>query len=145
MRIFGILPASLVNGDGVRYVIFCQGCFHYCKGCQNPESWSPYGGGELSVEELAKDILAHKHIDGITLSGGDPFFQENACLKLLDILPKDMNIWLYTGFEYKQIKDRELAKRSDVIVDGRYDETKKVEGMMYGSSNQNIIRKGKEL
>lgn len=70
MRIAGTLSCSLVNGYGVRYVIFCQGCAHHCIGCQNPETWDFNGGKEITLEELAEDIKKHKHIDGITLSGG---------------------------------------------------------------------------
>lgn len=139
MRIAGTLPFSLVNGDGVRYVIFCQGCAHRCKGCHNPETWDFGGGEEISVEELARRIKAKKHIDGITLSGGDPFYQQSECVKLLKLLP-GVNVWAYTGFCYDDIKDTELAKMCDVIVDGEYIEELKCTGQMYGSSNQRIVR-----
>ena len=138
MRIAGTLPFSLVNGDGVRYVIFCQGCAHRCKGCHNPETWDFGGGEEISVEELARQIKAKKHIDGITLSGGDPFYQQAECVRLLKLLP-GVNVWAYTGFRYEEIKDTELAKMCNVIVDGEYIEELRCEGQMYGCSNQNII------
>ena len=80
MRIAGTLPCSFVNGDGVRYVIFTQGCAHRCRGCQNPDTWGFGGGEEISVEELAEMIKAKKHIDGITLSGGDPPYQPEECV-----------------------------------------------------------------
>ena len=139
MRIAGIFPCSFVNGDGVRYVIFCQGCAHRCKGCHNPETWDFGGGEEISVEELARQIKAKKHIDGITLSGGDPFYQQDECVKLLKLLP-GVNVWAYTGFKYEEIKDTELAKMCDVIVDGEYIEELKCTGQMYGSTNQRIVR-----
>ncbi len=139
MRIAGILPCSFVNGDGIRFVIFTQGCRHYCKGCQNPETWDFDGGTEISVEELARLIKTKKHIDGITLSGGDPFYQQDECVKLLKLLP-GVSVWAYTGFRYEEIKDTELAKMCDVIVDGQYIEELKCEGQMYGSSNQRIVR-----
>lgn len=141
MRIAGILPCSLVNGDGIRFVIFTQGCSHHCKGCQNPDTWDFNGGTEISVEQLAEQIKAKKHIDGITLSGGDPFYQQDECVKLLKLLP-DINVWAYTGFLYEEIKDTPLAQMCDVIVDGMYVEELKCTGKMYGSTNQNIIRKG---
>ena len=140
IRIAGITPHSSVNGDGVRYVIFTQGCVHHCEGCQNPNTWDFSGGNLVSIEWLANEIRNCKYIDGITLSGGDPFFQHDECMKLLDLLP-DMNVWVYTGFEYEQIKDKPLAKRADALVVGRYIEALKCEGCMYGSSNQKIIRK----
>lgn len=139
MRIAGTLSYSLINGYGVRYVIFCQGCTHHCVGCQNPETWDLKGGKEVSVEELVKDISKHKHIDGITLSGGDPFFQQEECVSLLNLLPKNLDVWIYTGFKYEDIKDTQLAQMADYIVDGKFEQDKKVAGKMYGSSNQRII------
>lgn len=78
-------------------------------------------------------------LDGITLSGGDPFCQQEECIALLDLLP-NVNVWIYTGFEYEDICDTELAKRADVLVVGKFVEELKCEGEMYGSSNQRIIR-----
>lgn len=142
MRIAGFNPCSLVNGDGVRYVIFTQGCFHQCKGCQNPDSWDPKGGYELSIEALAADILSRWRrglIDGVTLSGGDPYYQQTECRQLLKLLPREMNVWIYTGFKYEDIKDLELTSLADILVDGKFDMSKRCEGMPYGSSNQRII------
>lgn len=142
MRIAGVNPCSLVNGEGVRYVIFTQGCFHQCKGCQNPETWDPKGGYDVAITDLAKDILKRwkrKQIDGVTLSGGDPYYQQTECRQLLKLLPKELNVWIYTGFEYEEIKDLELTSLADVLVDGRFDSLKRCEGKPYGSSNQRII------
>lgn len=140
MKISGVLTCSMVNGEGVRYVIFTQGCKHHCRGCHNPETWDFNGGYEISVEELATDIKRHRMIDGITLSGGDPMEQEDECLALLDLLP-GVNVWLYTGYEWEEIADRELAKRADVVVVGKYEEALRCDGKYYGSSNQRIVRK----
>ena len=140
MRIAGTLSCSLVNGDGIRFVVFVQGCAHHCRGCQNPETWDFNGGTEISVESLAEQIKARKHIDGITLSGGDPFYQQEECVKLLKLLP-GINVWAYTGFTYDEIKHTELAQMCDVIVDGEFVEALRCEGEMYGSKNQRIIRK----
>lgn len=140
MRIAGTLPCSFVNGDGARYVVFTQGCRHGCKGCQNPETWPMDGGREVSVAEIAADYRKRRLLDGITLSGGDPFYQEEACLALLDELP-GVNVWVYTGFEYEEIADRELARRADVLVTGPFVEELRCEGEPYGSSNQRIIRR----
>jgi len=138
-RIAGTLSCSLVNGYGVRYVIFCQGCAHHCVGCQNPETWDFNGGEEITPEELAEDIKRHKHIDGVTLSGGDPFYQQEECVSLLKLLPEHLDIWIYTGFKYEDIKDTQLARMADYIVDGKFERDKKVTEKMYGSSNQRII------
>lgn len=143
MRIAGIVPVSLVNGEGIRFVVFLQGCGHHCPGCQNPETWDFYGGQDVDPEDIAAQYLRHAHLlDGITLSGGDPFYQQEECMKLLDLLPEETNVWVYTGFDYDEIKDTPLAKRADVIVDGPYIEALRTETLPYrGSTNQRIIRR----
>ncbi len=134
------MKCSLVNGEGIRYVIFTQGCMHGCKGCQNPDTWSLKGGYEVDIHELAADIVAReKFLDGVTLSGGDPFYQADECVELLKLLP-GVDVWIYTGFSYEEICDTELAKLANVIVDGPFIEELKCEGNYYGSSNQRVIR-----
>jgi anaerobic ribonucleoside-triphosphate reductase activating protein len=140
VRVAGILSCSFVNGDGARYVVFVQGCKHGCRGCQNPETWDFNGGSEMPVSEIAEDYRSRRLLDGITLSGGDPFYQQEACLELLRLLP-GVNVWIYTGFEYEEIADTELARRADVLVTGKFVEELRCEGKPYGSSNQRIIRK----
>ena len=142
MRIAGVNTCSLVNGDGVRYVIFVQGCKHHCKGCQNQWSWDMDGGTDIPVEMIAEDVRKHRMIDGITLSGGDPFYQQDECVELIKLLP-EYNVWIYTGFDYEDIAGTELAKMADVIVDGPFIEELRCDGKMYGSSNQRIIRLNK--
>ena len=140
MRITGVLPCSLINGEGIRYVIFTQGCKHGCRNCQNPDTWDFNGGHEVDVNDLVADILKRKkYLDGITLSGGDPFYQHDECVKLLKMLP-DMNVWVYTGFLYEDVCETELAKLVNVIVDGPFIDELKCEGNYFGSSNQRIIR-----
>ena len=140
MRIAGILPCSFVNGEGARYVVFLQGCNHHCQGCQNPETWNFDGGTEISAKEIAEDFRKRKLLDGITLSGGDPFFQQKACVELIDLLD-GVNVWIYTGFEYDEISETELAKMADVLVVGKFVEELKCDGQYFGSSNQKIIRR----
>lgn len=140
MRVAGILPCSFVNGEGSRYVVFTQGCPHRCKGCHNPETWDFTSGAEMEVAEIAEDFRKHRLLDGITLSGGDPFCQQEECFALLDLLP-DVNVWIYTGYEHEEICDTPLAKRADVLVVGKFVKELRCEGKMYGSSNQRIIKK----
>lgn len=139
MRINGILPCSFVNGEGSRYAVFVQGCAHHCAGCQNQETWDFSGGVEMSPTDIATDFRKRRLLDGITLSGGDPFFQHEACVELLRLLP-GVNVWIYTGFEYDEIKNTELAKMADVLVVGKFIKELACEGKMYGSSNQKIVR-----
>ena len=98
------------------------------------------GGSEIAVSEIAEDFRKRRLLDGITLSGGDPFYQQEECLRLLNELP-GVNVWIYTGFEYEEIAESELAQRADVLVVGPYVESLRCEGKPYGSSNQRIIRK----
>ena len=140
MRIAGYKPTSLIDGDGIRFVLFTQGCVHQCDGCHNPDTWDINGGVEESVENLANIISMHKHIDGVTLSGGEPFLQQDECVKLLKLLPSHLNVWVYTGFKYEDIQYAELASLVNVIVDGKFEKDKVVEDKPYGSSNQRVIR-----
>lgn len=144
MQVFGILPCSFVNGDGARYVVFLQGCGHRCPGCQNPGTWDFNGGVETDVHEIAARYLKRAHLlDGITLSGGDPFYQQEECVRLLKLLP-GVNVWVYTGFRYEEIADTELTQLADVIVDGPYIQALRCEDKYYGSTNQRIIRRKKD-
>lgn len=146
MRVAGINPCSLVNGDGIRFVIFCQGCLRHCKGCQNPDTWDVHGGNEIPVEQIVNDILKRSaFIDGITLSGGEPFLQQEECIKLLKLLPNTLNIWIYTGFKYEEIWNTELANLADFLVDGAFEQENRVLGKPYGSSNQRIILAKKKV
>lgn len=141
MRIAGYHSCSLVNGEGVRFVIFVQGCAHRCPGCQNPDTWDFDGGYEITPQELVAKIRSHKFIDGITLSGGDPYFQEDDCVRLISMLPKHLNVWVYTGYNYAEIKDRSLSSVADVLVTGPFIESMRCEGKYYGSLNQEIHRR----
>lgn len=143
MRIAGILPHSFVNGDGIRYVVFVQGCPHHCPECHNQDTWDFNGGKEMPIDDIVKDFKSKKFIDGITLSGGEPFAQHEACVELLKQLP-GVNVWVYTGYEYEDIQDTELANMADVLVVGRYIDALKCTGKPYGSSNQRIIYRRKE-
>jgi anaerobic ribonucleoside-triphosphate reductase activating protein len=140
MRIAGILPCSFVNGDGARYVVFLQGCPHHCEGCQNPDTWDFDGGKDIAAAEIVADFKKRRLLDGITLSGGEPFCQQAECMELIDLLP-GVNVWIYTGFDYEDIADTPLARRANALVVGRFVESLRCEGEMYGSSNQKIVRR----
>ena len=145
MRIAGTIPCSLVNGPGIRYVIFTQGCPHKCFGCQNPETWDVEGGVDVNITTVVSDIWnRRRELDGLTISGGEPFVQERElCSFLLNLeyalRNVDFDIWLYTGYEWEDIKDRPLTKLVDVVVTGRFQQANKVAGKLYGSSNQKVI------
>ena len=144
VRIGSILNESLVNGEGIRNVIFFAGCNKNCEGCQNQELRKFDVGKEIDINELVEKVLENKNmIDGVTLSGGDPLCQYMGCLKLCKELKKhNINIWLYTGETYEQIlfRYRDIIHYVDVIVDGTFEQSLQKEGLLYrGSSNQHII------
>lgn len=145
MRIAGTKSCSLVNGPGVRYVIFMQGCPHHCEGCHNPDTWDFDKGVLWSYDNLIRDILGHTHIDGVTISGGEPFAQEKDLIKFLSLFKPiadfmKWDIWLYTGYKYEDIKNSKVLDYVDVIVTGKFEKDKPTEpGTWYGSTNQKVV------
>ena len=144
VRIGSVLNESLVNGEGIRTVVFFAGCNKNCKGCHNQELRNFNAGEEISIDDLVEKILKNRSmIDGVTLSGGDPLCQYMGCLKLCKKLKKHgINIWLYTGETLEKILLRysSIIHYVDVIVDGMFEESLKREDLLYrGSSNQSII------
>lgn len=138
-------PDSIVDGEGIRTVIWTQGCNHHCKGCHNPETWSFDSGYLVDVDSIIKELDSLTGQDGITLSGGDPFYQVEACTLIAKHCKnKKLNVWCYTGFVYEDlIKDTkmlELLKYIDVLVDGPFVLNKRSLDLYFkGSSNQRII------
>ena len=154
VSIAGVKKHTTVNGPGVRYTVFMQGCEHGCKGCHNPETHDLGGGEEVSVKELIDDILATKYIDGVTLSGGDPLLQAEQCRDIVEALKSNgLDIWLYSGFTFDEVAAgkageaaREVLDFIDVMVDGRFIESLKSEEHIWrGSSNQRLIDVRKSL
>ena len=105
IRISGIEPESIVDGEGIRYVIFTQGCPHHCPGCHNPQT-HPFGGGKLvSIEDILDDISKRKNwIDGITLSGGEPFCHIYQCALIAEKAHEmGLSVWCYTGYLFEDL------------------------------------------
>ncbi len=140
---------SIVDGEGLRTVIWTQGCSHNCLGCHNPNTHDFKGGFEIDVDELKSKIKNLKYQDGITLSGGDPFFQISACLEIARYCHSlNLNIWCYTGYTFEQLMSLakkntqiiDFLKQIDVLIDGRFDLAKKSLNVKFrGSTNQRII------
>ena len=147
-KIAGIVPESIVDGEGLRFAIFVQGCLHHCKGCQNPHTWDFGRGRFADTDAIIDQFRANELLDGITLTGGEPFMQPDACLALAKAAKKaGLNVWCYTGYTLEEIKaealrsTKELLRNIDVLVDGRFIEEKKSLDLRFrGSSNQRIIR-----
>ncbi|MDY6309770.1 MAG: anaerobic ribonucleoside-triphosphate reductase activating protein [Cyanobacteriota bacterium] len=147
MNYHDITKQDMLNGDGLRVVLWVSGCNHHCKNCQNPITWDKNGG--LPFDEAAEkelfEALDKPFIDGITFSGGDPLFPDNRSevfrliKKIRKLLP-DKTIWLYTGYTWEQIKDLEDIKDIDVICEGEFVEKLKDNNKHWvGSTNQRVI------
>lgn len=140
---------SIVDGDGIRFVLWTQGCSHNCKGCHNPETHAFDKGFIKDIDLLKEEILLIKNHDGITLSGGDPFFQIDACLEIAKFCHSNkLNVWCYTGFTYDKLMEMSLInpkvldflKEIDVLIDGPFKlEEKSLNLKFRGSKNQRII------
>ncbi len=142
---------SIVDGEGIRSVLWTQGCGHHCPGCQNPSTWSFNEGMLVDLEDvfLALDELEGQ--DGITFSGGDPVYQASACTLIAKHAKSiGLNVWCYTGFLYEDmLKDedrREFLNYIDVLVDGKFILKEKSLSLYFkGSRNQRIIDVPKSL
>lgn len=147
MRYHNITKDDMLNGDGLRAVLWMAGCSHFCKQCQNPVTWDPDGG--LLFDEAAKaelfEVLGRDYISGITLSGGDPLYIASR-ISLLELLKEirskfpSKTVWLYTGYLWEEIKDLELISYVDVLVDGEFIYEQRDPSLKWkGSANQRVI------
>jgi len=136
---------SIVDGEGIRTVIWTQGCSHHCKGCHNPSTHSFHQGFLVDIEEVNQQISTLLYQDGITFSGGDPLFQVEACTLIAKHAKKiGMNVWCYTGFTFEDLikskKNIEFLKYVDVLVDGKFIMAERSLNVDFrGSRNQRII------
>lgn len=153
MRYHNITRDDMLNGDGLRVVLWLSGCEHRCKDCQNPLTWDVNGG--LPFDDTAKEELfmelSKSYISGLTLSGGDPLYPANisdVTTLMEEVREKfpDKTIWLYTGYSWEDIYDRPYIKYTDVLVDGEFvSELKDVKLLWKGSANQRVIDVRKTL
>ena len=116
MRIANTVSDSIVDGPGLRFTVFTQGCPHRCPGCHNPDTHDPAGGREAAVEELAEKLLSNPLTDGLTLSGGEPFCQAEDCARLAAIArEKGLNVWVYTGYTYERLIAGEVPGAMELL------------------------------
>lgn len=147
MNYHNITVDDMLNGDGLRTVLWLAGCGHRCRGCQNPQTWDPNGG--IPFDDAAKEelfgYLSRDYISGLTLSGGDPLYESN--LSGVDALVREVRerfpgktIWLYTGSLFEEIRSLPLVAFLDVVVDGPYVERLRDTQLHWkGSANQRVI------
>lgn len=148
LQMYGTANDSIVDGPGLRYSVFVQGCSHRCKGCHNQDSQPCEGGYPLSVEQIVADVESNKLIQGVTLTGGEPFEQ---CAEVLDLARalsgKGYSLWIYSGYLFEDLmagrpheKAPELLALCDVLVDGPFvQELNSYDLKWKGSSNQRVI------
>ncbi len=146
---------SIVDGPGLRAVLWTQGCAHHCPGCQNPQTWDFEGGGLVPIEMVKEAISELEYHTGLTLSGGDPMFQPDACLEIIKYAKSlGLNIWVYTGFKFEELMKMsklksvylKLLNEIDVLVDGKFIlEQRDLSLLFRGSRNQRLIDVKKTL
>ena len=141
IRICGFEPESIVDGEGIRFVVFTQGCPHHCEGCHNPQSHDFNAGTEYDTADIISMIKKNPLIQGVTLSGGEPFCQYEACLEIAKAVHQmGKNVWCYTGYELYEVIGNPLLKEIDVLVDGKFILAEKSYDLKFrGSSNQRVI------
>ena len=153
LRISGTVNDSIVDGPGLRFTIFTQGCPHNCPGCHNPQTHSMKGGKKISINKLYKQIKKNGLLSGITFSGGEPFVQAKTLIPLAKKLKEDnFEIASYTGYLFEDLVNdkvpfaKELLKYLDVLIDGKFVLSLKSMDLAFkGSSNQRTIDVQKSL
>lgn len=147
MRYHNITRDDMLNGEGLRVVLWVAGCNHCCKDCQNPITWDAEGGilFDANAKQEIFDELEKSYVSGITFSGGDPLFTANTyeitelAREVKKRFPKK-TIWLYTGYEWEAIMDYPVMQYVDVVVDGKFEVAKADRQLKWkGSSNQRVI------
>ncbi|MBP1919786.1 anaerobic ribonucleoside-triphosphate reductase activating protein [Youngiibacter multivorans] len=147
IKIAGIEPESIVDGPGLRYVIFSQGCTHNCPGCHNPETHSFNGGTVDETSRIVDEILENPLLSGVTFSGGDPFAQPEPFIDIaLRLKGKGLGVWCYTGFTIEELLEKGTEEQKkllflvDTLVDGRFILSRRTLAIPFvGSSNQRVL------
>lgn len=160
IRIAGIMRESIVDGPGIRFAIFCQGCPHDCPGCHNPETHDFAGGYDVSIDRMLEEIDKDPMLKGVTFSGGEPMCQPVAFSVLAKaVKERGLDIVIYSGYTFEQLIDRvkgkgtgkdlsveerkatlELLELADILIDGPYVAALRDLTLTFrGSSNQRVI------
>ncbi|KNZ70449.1 anaerobic ribonucleoside-triphosphate reductase activating protein [Thermincola ferriacetica] len=155
IRLAGLAKESVVDGPGLRSVVFAQGCPRRCPGCHNPDALDPDGGQEVDIDEIVSTIVKNPLVKGVTFSGGDPFLQAAGFAALAGKLKdRGLNILTFTGYTWEELlalseRDKNVKKLielSDIIIDGPFIEAEKDLNLAFrGSRNQRIIDVKKSL
>ena len=147
LRIAGIIRESIVDGPGIRFAVFGQGCPHNCQGCHNPDSHDFKGGYDCAIDKILEEIDKNPLLKGVTFSGGEPFCQAEEFAELGEkIRERGLSVVTFTGYTYEELLDlsnesiNRLLEVTDLLIDGRYEADKRDLTLRFrGSSNQRII------
>ncbi len=149
LQLAGIMRESIVDGPGIRLTIFAQGCPHRCRGCHNPETNDPLGGYPVEIDDLLQLVDSSSNIDGVTISGGEPFAQPGPVALLAGLIRKrDLDLVLYSGYTFEQLllmaqgnqQIRIILEQGNLLVDGPFRlEERDISLAFRGSRNQRII------
>lgn len=147
LRIAGTVQDSIVDGPGIRYVIFTQGCPHRCPGCHNPQTHDFSGGKEADTAQILSQIMGNPLTSGVTFSGGEPFAQADALVPIAEaVKAHGKNLMVYTGYLLEELQKMDnqgvqrLLELADILVDGPFIESEKNLTLSYrGSENQRVI------
>lgn len=149
IRLAGIVRESIVDGPGIRLVVFCQGCPHGCRECHNAVTHDFNGGYDCSVDRILEVIDENPLLDGVTFSGGEPACQPAGFLSLArGVRARDLDIIMYSGYTFEELQSmarnngelEELLQHVDILIDGRYEaENRDLTLAFRGSTNQRVI------
>lgn len=149
IRLAGVVRESIVDGPGLRFTVFCQGCPHDCEGCHNPDTHDFSGGYDCDIDKILAAIDENPLLDGVTFSGGEPMCQPEAfSLLAAELKKRELNIVTYTGYTYEEllkISEKrpavgELLELTDLLVDGRFVLAERDLTLLFrGSTNQRVI------
>ncbi len=146
IRLNGIVSDSIVDGPGLRLAVFTQGCPHHCPGCHNPATHDPEGGYAADTAAVLASLKENPLLDGLTLTGGEPFEQPEACLELaLGAKSRGLTVWAYSGYTYEALMKKggvvaALLDACDVLVDGPFVLAQRsLELDFRGSRNQRLV------
>ena len=153
LRVAGFVKESIVDGPGIRFVIFAQGCVHHCKGCHNPQTFNINGGSEVEINTIIEDIKKNPLLSGVTFSGGEPFLQPEAFTVIAKKAHKmGLNVISFTGYTFEELINENdplrmnLLENIDILIDGPFIlEKKNLLIKFRGSENQRILDIKKSL
>lgn len=149
IRLAGVVRESIVDGPGLRFTVFCQGCPHGCEGCHNPDTHDFSGGYDCDIDKILAAVDENPLLDGVTFSGGEPMCQPEAfSLLAAELKKRKLNIVTYTGYTYEELLEisktrsavKELLDLTDLLVDGRFVMAERDLTLLFrGSGNQRVI------